>query len=206
MKVILILCVTLALQASESNPRIARIMQTYGVAVGNADQTKEQAIAAAEERHQQEVSRANNIAVRGLKRLVSSRSTPVEQVEIYRSILKIDREDEDAVRFFTAIGTLENVLAELDTVTDMFGNPIANNITLNIQSFIINNTWTEANRITYNFHSDGKFSSNGNWRPVSWSVNGDEITVQFIETTRTGRLNESNDKIIFNDGIIYVKN
>ena len=126
MRLIFITLVTLiaSLYAGEPNQRVTQIMQVLGNSVNNATQTKEAAIAAAEARHQQEVSRANGIAIQGLKRLITSRSTPIEQVEIYRIILSVNREDEDAVRFFTAIGTLDNVLASLDTVTDMFGNEV----------------------------------------------------------------------------------
>lgn len=110
--------------AEELPAKAQRLVDKFHESVREAETERDEAIAKIQQKHAQVLTEAQSAAVRGLKRAVSSRAPFAEQAAIFKTILTLDRTDEDAVEFFTAIGTINQVLADLEPVVeaDFLGN------------------------------------------------------------------------------------
>lgn len=115
------------LQAADDDPRIARVIDSFNQSVGRAQAERDEVIAAADQDLAQATQRAQQRAIRDLKRMVTSRTDAATTAIVYREVLSLDQYDADARAFFTAIGTLDDVLATLESrvETDFMGNAVA---------------------------------------------------------------------------------
>lgn len=124
--VILPLLVLTQLAAVEvTHPKADAVLTAYRASLAEHLSEFEQEVAAAKADHDREVARDRERAVRDLKRLISNRSEIGEQVVVYRVVLGVDREDQEARGFFGAIGTLDDELARLTEQAEPTPDPIA---------------------------------------------------------------------------------
>ena len=112
------------MSAAESNPRIQRAIDTFAKEAVEADAQRDEEVEKAQLEHAKSMEKARSTALRNLKRLVNSRSDVSTQAEVYKAVLRLDPYDKDATKFFTAIGTIDQVLNDLDPLvkTDLLGN------------------------------------------------------------------------------------
>jgi hypothetical protein len=102
----------LGLAAQEQ--RVQRLLAEFDQQVSKGDALLQEA----RQKRAALILKARNDVVRNLKRLIRRGSDGETQALIYRRVLSFDREDADAVAFFTKEGSLELVLAELEPVVD----------------------------------------------------------------------------------------
>ena len=112
--------------AVEDNAKVDQVMKDFTALSDEAEKDYQAKMQEAAAERAEAVAEGREKAVRDLKRLVNKRGDVAEQAMIYKQVLRLERGDEEAVQFFTAIGTIEQVLADLEPVveTDMLGNPI----------------------------------------------------------------------------------
>ncbi|TVR17540.1 MAG: hypothetical protein EA401_00380 [Planctomycetota bacterium] len=124
--IILSLLFVMVTAMAEDNPRVTRLMDSFSSSASAAEEAYQEAMRKAEEERLQALTTARDRTITGLKRLVRPRGDVRDQAEIYKQILRLDSSDKDAVGFFTAIGTLEQVLADIEPVveTDLLGNVV----------------------------------------------------------------------------------
>ena len=123
---ILILFASLLCSAEpDADPRIAAVIGEFSEAVPEAEAAE--IIANAETEKAEAITEARDEAVRDLKRLIRRNSDFGKQAGVYNEVLRLDRSDSDAVQFFTNIGTIEQVLADLEPLAeeDLLGNAVA---------------------------------------------------------------------------------
>jgi len=111
------LLLALHLAAAEvKHPKVEAVLAAYRVEVAENLADFEQELLAIKADHDRAVARDRDRALRDLKRLVSHRSEVTEQIQVYRAVLQVARDDEDATAFFGVIGTLDEELAKLDAI------------------------------------------------------------------------------------------
>ena len=112
--------------AVEPNPRVDAILETFSEGTDDAQVEYLEAVAEAATERAKAVFEERERAIRDLKRLVNRRGDIAEQALIYKQVLRLDSSEQEAVEFFTAIGTIEQVLADIEPIleTDLLGNPI----------------------------------------------------------------------------------
>jgi hypothetical protein len=96
----------LAKEVAKRDAEVAKAKQTYDGAVKVADE------------------KALKLYVRIAQRAAKDNDKDGATLA-WTEVLRLDREQADAVQWFTKLGTLDAVLAELDNPTDLLGNPIA---------------------------------------------------------------------------------
>lgn len=82
-----------------------------------AADTVEQVLAARDAEIAKATERANQSALFRLRRMLAT-AKDAEKVEIYKAMLRMDRNEPDAVKFFTALGMLEKVLQDIEASKD----------------------------------------------------------------------------------------
>jgi hypothetical protein len=115
------------LSAADANPRLTSLLESFDSAVVKADIKYQEAVGKAAEERDASLARTRNSTLKALKRMITSRTDASTTAEIYRAVLSLDQEDADARRFFQAIGTLDDVLADLEirVETDVTGTVVA---------------------------------------------------------------------------------
>ena len=111
-------------EAVELPSQAQRLMDSFHAVVQEADEELAKEVEKAEAEHRDEINNAVEKTLKGLKRSLRSRSPVEDQIAIYRTILRLNQSDEDAIAFFTSIGTLEEVLADIEPIIeqDFLGN------------------------------------------------------------------------------------
>lgn len=113
MRFIIIISLISTLAAVEiENPRAQRALEAFGSATRDANERLEADIRSAHERHTAAIDAATTRAVRAVSGLMSNRIGPAEQAGLYRLLLALDPQHQEARRFFSAVGTLDAVLEE----------------------------------------------------------------------------------------------
>lgn len=106
---------------------ISSLVSAENDALTRALKAHADAVSAARSEYDKKVDAAGKSTIQQIKRLVRS-AGPADQAVMYRSILRIDRSDDEARKYFTALNALDGVLAELatesQTQVDALGNPI----------------------------------------------------------------------------------
>ena len=111
---------------SEKDPKVIRLLDEFTEAVTEAETEAAAIIEEAKAEKNASIIKARDEAVRDLKRLIRRNTDFAEQAGIYKEVLRLDRYDENAITFFTNIGTLEQMLADLEPLveTDLLGNVV----------------------------------------------------------------------------------
>jgi hypothetical protein len=76
--------------------------------------------------HQQAVAKARQKSVATLERLAAKQTRAGDLAGatlVWKEVLRLDQDHAEARRFFSALGTLDSMLAEVATTTDVLGNP-----------------------------------------------------------------------------------
>lgn len=115
MRGIALLLLAIAASAGEAaaGAGLPRAAQAALDALGAEQAKADAALADAEAEHRTAMRKARERALAALRRSLQRGMGPAEQAAILREILRIDRTDADAVAFFSAVGSLDAVLAEL---------------------------------------------------------------------------------------------
>lgn len=95
----------LAKEVAKRDAEVAKAKQVYDAAVKVADE------------------KALKTYVRIGQRAVKD-SDPTSATAVWTEVLRLDRKNPEAIAWFTKLGTLDAVLAELDNPTDLLGNPL----------------------------------------------------------------------------------
>ncbi len=95
------------------DPKVVKIVDTLKADLQKAGEVKETTVRKADAVFFQTLGKSVVTATTALKRALNDSTDVAYQAEIYKIVLSINLKDADAVRFFSAVGTLEQVLSEV---------------------------------------------------------------------------------------------
>ena len=131
-----------ALPATEVDPRVQHLIEALDSSATATQKAHDKAVQKADDDRTAALLAARDRTIDGLKRLITSRSgiaAPVEkqppgaasgpavgrdfsdlaeQAEIYAQVLRLNREDPDAVRFLTAVGPITQAFTGVESIID----------------------------------------------------------------------------------------
>ena len=112
--IIIVAFLTAAQAVEVDNPQARRALDNFTTATSQANERMEAEIRAATVRHNAAIEAATARAVRDVAGLINTRLGPAEQATLYRVLLALDPQHRDARQFFSAVGTLDTVLEEVE--------------------------------------------------------------------------------------------
>jgi hypothetical protein len=120
LSVVLLACAVATPVVGATADELAKEVAKHDAEVAKAKQSYDDATKAADDK-------ALKAYVRLGQRAVKDADTKTASA-VWTEVLRLDRKQPEAIAWFTKLGTLDAVLAELDNPTDLLGNPIASGV------------------------------------------------------------------------------
>ena len=103
---------------TELDPKITRGMESFSETSIEVNEEADEAIAEIEAERSEDLLKARDKAIRDLQRLIRRSSDFTFHADIHKQVLRLNPQDETALQFFSSIGTLDTVLANLEPLLE----------------------------------------------------------------------------------------